>query len=75
VSTDLTARLSADEILALKFAAHRQLSRWASKPSLSAHQHDQRAALKRAVHVLQDKALVLGCELRARSDGDGDGDG
>jgi hypothetical protein len=71
VSTDLTARLSGDEILALKFAAHRQLSRWASKPSLSAHQHGQRAALKRAVHVLQDKALAHGCELRARSEGDG----
>jgi hypothetical protein len=71
VSTDLTARLSGDEILALKFAAHRQLSRWASKPSLSAHQHGQRAALKRAVHVLQDNALAHGCELRARSEGDG----
>jgi hypothetical protein len=69
VSTDLTARLSGDEILALKFAAHRQLSRWASKPSLSAHQHAQRAALKRAVHVLQDRAFAHGCELRARAHG------
>ena len=71
MSTDLSARLSGDEILALKFAAHRQLSRWASKPSLSAHQHAQRAALKHAVHVLQDKAFAHGCELRAGSEGDG----
>ena len=65
-----THRLSRDELLALKFAAHRQLSRWASKPSLSAHQHAQRAALKRAVHVLQDKAFAHGCELRARGGGE-----
>jgi hypothetical protein len=71
VSTDLSARLSGDEILALKFAAHRQLSRWASKPSLSAHQHAQRAALKRAVHVLQDRVFAHGCQLRAGSEGDG----
>ena len=71
MSTDLSACLSGDEILALKFAAHRQLSRWASKPSLSAHQHAQRAALKRAVHVLQDKALARGCKLRADNEGDG----
>ena len=42
------------------------LARWASKPGLSAHQHAQRGALKRAVHVLQDKAFAHGCELRAR---------
>ena len=67
MSTDLSARLSGDEILALKFAAHRQLTRWASKPGLSAHQHAQRAALKRAVHVLQDRAFAHGCELQARN--------
>ena len=64
--TPTAAHLGAEEILALKFAAHRQLSRWASKPGLSAHQHAQRAALKRAVQVLQDRALAHGCELRAR---------
>jgi len=67
MSTEPTARLSGDEILALKFAAHRQLSRWASNPSLSAHQHAQRAALKRGVHVLQSKAFAHGCELQACS--------
>ena len=30
MSTAPAARLSGEEILALKFAAHRQLSRWAS---------------------------------------------
>ena len=66
MSTQPTARLSGDEILALKFAAHRQLSRWASKPSLTANQRAQRAALKRAVQALQDKAFAHGCELRTR---------
>ncbi|MGI9098177.1 MAG: hypothetical protein ACR2H2_06735 [Solirubrobacteraceae bacterium] len=67
MSTHPTARLSGHEIVALKFAAHRQLSRWASKPGLSAHQHAQRAALKRAVQALQDKAFSHGCELQARN--------
>jgi len=67
MSDEPSVRLSGDEILALKFAAHRQLSRWASKPELSAHQRAQRAALKRAVHVLQDKASAHGCDLRAHS--------
>jgi len=58
-------RLSGEEILALKFAAHRQLARWAKKPTLRAHQHAQRNALKRAVGVLQDHALAHGCELHA----------
>jgi hypothetical protein len=57
--------LSGEQILALKFAAHRQLARWANKPKLSAHQHGQRSALKGAVRVLQDKAFARGCELRA----------
>jgi hypothetical protein len=57
------ARLSGDEIVALRFAARRQLSRWA-RPGLSEHQHAQRAALRRAVRMLQDKALACGCELR-----------
>jgi hypothetical protein len=57
-------RLSSDQILALKFAAHRQLARWANKPKLSAHQHGQRSALKGAVQVLQDESFACGCELR-----------
>lgn len=58
------ARLSGEEVVALKFASHRQLSRWA-RPGLSEHQHAQRAALRRAVRVLQGKAFAHGCELRA----------
>ena len=64
MTNDPAARLSGDEVGALKFASHRQLSRWA-RPGLSKHQHAQRAALRRAVRVLQDKAFAQGCELRA----------
>ena len=69
-----TTRLSGDQVRALKFAAHRQLARWASKPKLSAHQHGQRSALKRAVLVLQAPAFAGGCELRV-PDGEEDVDG
>jgi len=68
MSSEPAARLSDDDIVALKFAAHRQLARWANKPQLSSHQHAQRAALKRAVQALQNKAFAHGCELRAPSD-------
>jgi hypothetical protein len=61
-------RLSGEDILSLKFAAHRQLARWAKKPSLSPRQHAQRTALKRAVVVLQDQAFAHGCELHALND-------
>jgi len=59
-----TDRLSGDEIMALKFAAHRQLTRWAQKERLSPRQRAQRAALARAVRILGDQAFVHGCELR-----------
>jgi len=66
--------LSGDRVLALKFAAHRQLARWSNKPKLSPHQHAQRTALTRAVRILQDKAFAHGCELRVPSErGDVDG--
>jgi hypothetical protein len=65
--------LSGEEVLALKFAAHRQLARWAKKPRLSPHQHAQRNALKRAVGVLQSHAFAQGCELRVcASNGEGE---
>ncbi len=64
MSDEAVPRLSAEQVLALKFAAHRQLARWANKPQLSPHQHGQRSALKGAVHVLQDQAFAHGCELR-----------
>ena len=63
-SDEPTPRLSGEQILALKFAAHRQLARWANKPKLSPHQHGQRSALKDAVRVLQNQAFAHGCELR-----------
>jgi hypothetical protein len=59
-----TTGLSGDQVRALKFAAHRQLARWANKPKLSPHQRGQRTALKGAVLVLQDPAFAGGCELR-----------
>jgi hypothetical protein len=62
-------RLSQDEVQALKFAAHRQLARWAKSRPLRPRQLEQRAALVRAVRVLDDKALAGGCELRASGDG------
>jgi len=67
-------RLAGDQVLALKFAAHRQLARRSSKPKLSAHQYGQRSALKGAVRIQQDQAFAHGCELRvpgAESDVDG----
>jgi hypothetical protein len=71
VTGEPAARLSGDEVVALKFAAHRQLSRWA-RPGLSTHQHAQRAALRSAARVLQDKAFAPGCELRpVRENADG----
>jgi hypothetical protein len=74
VSGEPTTRLSAEQVLALKFAAHRQLARWANKPKLSPRQHGQRSALKSAVRILQDQAFAHGCELRV-PDADGGVDG
>ena len=65
------ARLSDEEVMALKFAAHRQLARWANKPRLSPDQHARRDALKRAVAVLRAPALAHGCELRSPGGGEG----
>jgi hypothetical protein len=62
-------RLSGEEILALKFAAHRQLARWVKRPRLTPRKQAQRTTLKRAVAVLQDPAFADGCELRPPSDG------
>jgi hypothetical protein len=64
------SRLSGEQVMALKFAAHRQLARWSNKPKLSPHQHGQRSALKSAVRILQDQAFAGGCELRV-PDADG----
>jgi hypothetical protein len=67
MSDEPPGRLSGDEIGALKFAASRQLARWANRPRLSAEQHARRAALTRATRVLQADAFAHGCELRAPS--------
>jgi hypothetical protein len=65
MSDEVAARLSSEEVMALKFAANRQLARWANKSRLSEHQHSQRAALRRAVRVLQEDKLAHGCDLLA----------
>jgi hypothetical protein len=63
--TDRTTadRLSGDEVQALKFAAHRQLTRWANKRDLQPRQHAQRTALARAARVVGARAFASGCEL------------
>jgi hypothetical protein len=73
MSDELPSRLSGDEVLALKFAAHRQLARWANKPKLSPRQHRQRTALTSALRLLQNQAFAHGCELRV-PDAEGDVD-
>jgi hypothetical protein len=56
-------------VLALKFAAHRQLARWAKSRPLAPRRRERRAALVKAVRVLEDPALADGCELRATGNG------
>ena len=56
-------RLSRDELLALKFAAHRQLSRWANSPPPGARRQARRDALVSAVRTLDDSRLARGCHL------------
>jgi hypothetical protein len=58
--------LSGDEIAMLMFAARRQLTRWANRGDLQPREREQRAALIRAVRVLDDRPLAGGCELRAK---------
>ena len=66
--TDAAHQLSRDEILALKYAAHRQLARWAKARPLQPRQRERRAALIGAVRTLEDPLLASGCELRASGD-------
>jgi hypothetical protein len=56
-------RLSRDELQALKFAAHRQLARWAKRRPLRSRQQAQRSNLVRAVRVLEAEEFADGCEL------------
>jgi hypothetical protein len=68
VTDEPTHRLSGEEISALKFAAHRQLARWAQKGRPSPRRPAQRPALVRAVRILEAKAFADGCELQAPTD-------
>lgn len=61
--------LSRDEILALKFAGHRQLSRWAKNQPLCARKQAQRDTLLAAVQTLDDATLSRGCQLRPTTNG------
>jgi hypothetical protein len=63
--SDRSAQLSREEVQALKFAAHRQLARWAKSRPLAPRQQARRDALVRAARAFQDPALADGCELRA----------
>ncbi|MGI9098859.1 MAG: hypothetical protein ACR2H2_10275 [Solirubrobacteraceae bacterium] len=67
--SDQPPQLTDEQILALKFAAHRQLAHWADKPEPQPRQLARRAALIRAVRVLKDRAFTDGCQLHATSDG------
>jgi hypothetical protein len=62
-----TGHLSGEEVLALRFAAHRQLARWAKKPRLSPDQHARRNALKRAVAALHDPDARRLAQARPRA--------
>jgi hypothetical protein len=62
-------RLDRDQLAALKFAAHRQLARWGKhRDALRPRQREQRAALVRAVRILEDQAFADGVELRTARD-------
>jgi hypothetical protein len=61
-------QLSREEVQALKFAAHRQLARWAKTRPLRPRQQDQRTNLVRAVRILEDPAFADGCDVRASDD-------
>jgi hypothetical protein len=56
-------------VLALKFAAHRQLARWSNKPKLSPRQQAQRSALTSAVRILRTRRSPTGasCGLPTRT--------
>jgi len=72
MTTEPGPRLSSEQLGALKFAAHRQLSRWAKNRQLRPRQQARRDALLSAVRVLADDTLRDGCQLRpAPSDVDG----
>jgi hypothetical protein len=51
-------QLNRDELLALKFAAHRQLSRWARSRPLGARTQARRDALLSAVRTLDDARIA-----------------
>jgi hypothetical protein len=68
VSEEPTHRLSREEVQALKFAAHRQPARWAKNTQLRPRQREQRAALVRAVRILEDQAFADGVRLHAIGD-------
>jgi hypothetical protein len=67
INQPVVDRLSGEEILALKAAAHRRLARWAKQSDLNPHQRAQRAALKSAVRTLANHAFAHGCELHIAS--------
>ena len=59
-----TQRLTREQILALKFASHRQLARWAKTRPLPPHQQARRTTLAHAIRILEDPTFAGGCELR-----------
>lgn len=68
-------RLTGEQVMVLRFAAHRQLARWSNKPKLTPRQYAQRTELRGAVRILQDVTFNRGCELHPRDAEGTDGDG
>jgi hypothetical protein len=67
--SDQPSQLTHEQILALKYAAHRQLARWAKSRPLPARHQACRNALIHAVRTLQDPAYTHGCQLHPASHG------
>jgi hypothetical protein len=65
VSDEPKQHLSREQLQALKFAAHRQLTRWARRRDLKPRQQAQRAALICALDILEDTAFEAAASYAA----------
>jgi hypothetical protein len=70
VNDPAAQRLTREQLLALKFAAHRQLARWARSRPLTPRQQQRRSALVHAVRALEHPTLAGGCTLRPANEGE-----
>lgn len=68
MSPDAYPYLSREELLAVRFASRRQLSRWANNQPLGARKQPRRDALQAALRILDDPRLARGCHLHPAPD-------